>query len=125
MLKAAPIVATVPVVDLERAKTFYTKTLGLTVDAEYGGMVKIDAGAGTSVCLYQRPPSKADHTLASFIVPDIAATVKELAGKGVKFFDYDFPGLKTDANHIATQGKDRAAWFQDSEGNIIGLNQLG
>lgn len=125
MLTTAPIVATIPVVDLERAKRFYTDLLGLKLDAEYGGMLKVDAGRGTSICLYQRGPSKADHTLASFIVDDIVATVKDLAAKGVVFEDYDFPGLKTDEHHVATQGKDRAAWFRDSEGNIIGLNQLG
>jgi hypothetical protein len=49
--------------------------------------------------------------------------VKALQARGVVFEEYDFPGLKTDAG-IATTGPTRAAWFKDSEGNMIGVVQL-
>lgn len=48
---------------------------------------------------------------------------EELKARGVVFEDYDFPTLKT-VDSIATTGPSRAAWFRDSEGNIIGIVQL-
>jgi hypothetical protein len=43
--------------------------------------------------------------------------------RAVVFEEYDFPSLKTH-NGIATTGPTRAAWFKDSEGNMIGIVQL-
>ena len=40
----------------------------------------------------------------------------------MKFEEYDFPGLKT-VNGVATSGDGKAAWFKDSEGNIMALIQ--
>ena len=47
--------------------------------------------------------------------------MRELRGKGVKFEEYDFPGLKT-VNGIATTGDLKTAWFRDSEGNILAIS---
>ena len=38
------------------------------------------------------------------------------------FEEYDIPGLKT-RDGIADVGYARAAWFKDSEGNLIGISQ--
>ncbi len=54
---------------------------------------------------------------------DITAEVAELKSRGVVFEEYDMPGLKT-VNSIATIGSNRAAWFKDSEGNILGIVQI-
>lgn len=126
MLNKAQLVVTIPVVDLDRATAFYTDKLGLKLDTSQHmpGMNLLMTEQKTQVCLYQRGPSKADHTLASFTVDDIEATIKNLEGKGIVFEDYDFPTLKTDASHIALQGTTKGAWFKDSEGNILGLVQM-
>ena len=58
-----------------------------------------------------------------FATDDIDADVAELRGRGVVFEEYDFPGLKTEGG-IATTGDARAAWFKDSEGNMLGIIQL-
>jgi hypothetical protein len=55
---------------------------------------------------------------------DIEGLVGALQARGVVFEEYDMPGLKT-VNGIATTGPNRAAWFKDSEGNILGIVQLG
>ena len=39
------------------------------------------------------------------------------------FEEYDFPGLRT-VNGIAEMDGERAAWFVDSEGNILSISQL-
>jgi predicted enzyme related to lactoylglutathione lyase len=127
MLANSPIRPTIPVVDLDRAKRFYETTLGLkTVPANNdntSGIAIFECGDGTRVELYQRGPSKADHTIATFEVSDIEEEVNMLKGKGVNFEEYDMPEIKTQ-NGIATQGSVKAAWFKDSEGNILCIHQI-
>jgi predicted enzyme related to lactoylglutathione lyase len=127
MLANSPIRPTIPVVDLNRAKRFYETRLGLKpVPANSdntSGMAIFECGNGTRVELYQRGPSKADHTVATFEVSDIEEEVNILREKGVNFEEYDMPGIKTQ-NGIATQGSVKAAWFKDSEGNILCIHQI-
>ncbi len=124
MLSTSVIFATAPTTDVARAKEFYTEKVGLKVMHEDEAGVALEAGSGSSIYLYKRAPSKADHTVASFMVSDIDSEVNELRSKGVKFEDYNMPGLTTE-NGIATWGKDKAAWFKDPDNNIIGLFQKG
>ena len=58
------------------------------------------------------------HTQMAFTVPDIAAEVADLRGRGVVFLDYDVP--KTEQG-IGRVGAGRAAWFKDPDGNLIGV----
>ena len=53
-------------------------------------------------------------------VEDIERGVAELKKRGVKFEQYDMPDLEV-KNSIYTGGGARAAWFKDSEGNILAL----
>jgi hypothetical protein len=55
-------------------------------------------------------------------VEDIAAELSAPEPRGVAFEDYDLPGLKT-VNHIAESATHKAAWFTDTEGNILCLHQ--
>lgn len=122
MLGNPSVEATIPVVNLQRAKKFYTDTLGLQLAGEPYGGVRLKAGRGTYLLLYPRAATKADHTVAGFIVKDLDAVMAELRKKRVKFEEYDFPGLKT-IKGVATFGTMKAAWFKDTEGNILGLGQ--
>lgn len=128
MLTNSPIRPTIPVVDLNRAKRFYETTLGLKPvpannDNNTSGIAIFECGNGTRIELYQRGPSKADHTVATFEVSDIEDEVHALRGKGINFEEYDMPEIKTQ-NGIATQGSVKAAWFKDSEGNILCIHQV-
>jgi hypothetical protein len=58
----------------------------------------------------------------SFQVRDIAAAIRQLEARGVVFADYDLPGLKT-VEHVCVLGSEKAAWFQDPEGNILCLHE--
>lgn len=42
---------------------------------------------------------------------------------GVTFEEYDQPGLKT-VDDIAESSSARAAWFKDTEGNLLGLVEV-
>ena len=59
-----------------------------------------------------------------FTVDDIQDEVADLRRRGVTFEEYDVPGLKTEGG-IAQTGPNRAAWFKDPEGNLIGLIEFG
>ena len=115
---------TLPAADLQRAKKFYTDKLGLSPATESAGGIFYELAGGTRFILYPTPnPTRGGHTQIGFSTNDIKAEVDELRSRGVVFEEYDFPGLKT-MNGIAQTGDARAAWFKDSEGNMIGLVQL-
>lgn len=66
----------------------------------------------------------AQHQLGAWLVGDLATAVAQLRGRGVVFEDYDQPGLRT-VDGIATTPVGKAAWFKDSEGNLLTATQLG
>src|SRR6266404_863512 len=113
MLANAPVYPTLPTTDLQRSREFYEKNLGLRVEKESSQGILYKAGKNTLLYVYQRPPSKAEHTLASFDVEDIESAIDELTQKGVTFEHYDFPGLKTNEKGIADSDEEgvRGAWF--------------
>jgi catechol 2,3-dioxygenase-like lactoylglutathione lyase family enzyme len=115
--------ATLPVVDPARAKAFYSDKLGLEPVSEAPGGNFYETG-GTRFLLYptQGRPSGA-HTQMGFAVDDIEATVAALKARGVEFEEYDYPDFDI-ATRIATTGSIRAAWFKDSEGNLLGVAQI-
>ena len=124
MLKNLRSHTTLPAADLDRAKKFYAEKLGLTPATEAPGGIFYEVAGGTRFILYPTPnPARAGHTQIGFATTDIEAEVKALQSRGVVFEEYDFPGLKTEGG-IATTGPTRAAWFKDSEGNMIGIVQL-
>jgi catechol 2,3-dioxygenase-like lactoylglutathione lyase family enzyme len=115
---------TLPASDLGRAKRWYKDKLDLEPATEAEGGIFYEVAGGTRFILYPTPnETRGGHTQIGFATDDIEGDVQRLKNRGVEFEDYDFPGLKTE-NHIATTGPTRAAWFKDSEGNMIGLVQL-
>ncbi len=122
MLGDAPVHATLPVVDTERAKGFYIDKLGLKLKKEDEGGVWLEAGEGSGLFLFKRAPTKADNTAAEFTVSNLESVVAGLKSKGVTFDHYDMPGVTWDGD-IATMGPYKAVWFKDSEGNILSVSQ--
>lgn len=114
---------TIPVTDIQKSIDFYANKLGLKRSAMKveKDSAMFDAGGGTMLYLYQRPPSHAQHTLASFKVDNLLQTMEELSKAGVTFEHYDMPGLKTDEKGVVTNGDMKACWFKDPDGNILGI----
>ena len=119
MFKPLRAAAALPAQDMARAKAFYRDKLGLTPTAEDPGgmMYALAAGTGFGVFPSSGKPS-GTHTQMGIEVEDVEGAVKDLQAKGVKFEEYDTPGLKT-VNGIANLGGSKLAWFKDSEGNLI------
>ena len=121
-VKITSVMPTIAVEDLDRAVTFYSDTLGLKVRRLEGDMDSaiVHVGEADRFLLYKSSYRRGETTYASFIVEDVEGTVRELRGKGVKFEEYDFPGLKT-VNGIATIGDLKSSWFKHSEGNTLAI----
>ena len=123
-LKQYAVAGMIPAADLDRATKFYTETLGLEPDPSAPEDANILlSGDGTRIVIYPTPSAgQAAHTLAGWNVPDVRAEVAALKEKGVTLEEYDMPdiGIKT-VDGVATLPIGTAAWFKDSEGNILGL----
>jgi catechol 2,3-dioxygenase-like lactoylglutathione lyase family enzyme len=123
MLTNAPVTTMLPVIDLQRARDFYEKKLGLKpAGLKPDGKFIYDCGGAQLALFPKEAGTKADHTAVSFQVKDIATEIKTLKAAGVVFEDYDFPGLKT-VNHVCVLGAEKAAWFKDTEGNYLCIHE--
>jgi catechol 2,3-dioxygenase-like lactoylglutathione lyase family enzyme len=112
-----------PAKDMERARDFYVNKLGLEAEGLAADGKFVLRGNGTKFGLIPKPEgTKAEHTAVGFEVDDVAAEIKALEARGVKFHDYDYPNFKT-VDHMIVLGTDKAAWFSDSEGNILCIHQ--
>ena len=125
MLSDAPLGAVIPASDLDRAKSFYSQTLGLKIEQDMGqGGVQFGSG-DTSFFVYPTPSGgQAAHTLASWVVADLDGEMTDLRGRGVTFEEYDQPGIKT-VDGVAEMDGVRGCWFKDSEGNILNIVEMG
>ena len=120
MLKDSTVTANIPAADLGRAREFYADMLGLTPTDENPGGLVYTTGGGTSFFLYQTEyAGQAGHTIAQWHVSDVPAEVADLASRGVRFERYDMPGVTWEGDVASLEGMGRAAWFKDSEGNIL------
>ncbi len=124
MLENCVITAILPVVDIDRARVFYKDVLGLTEQGtSKNGERFYTTNAGASIALSPRQtPTKAEHTAISFEVKDIEKLIASLTERGVKFEEYDLPGLKT-VDKVCVLGGEKAAWFKDTEGNILCIHE--
>jgi catechol 2,3-dioxygenase-like lactoylglutathione lyase family enzyme len=113
----------VPVVDMGRARSFYEGKLGLTLTGSNAQGNFMYSCGGTTIALYSREiPTKADHTILSWEVKDIGSVVRGLSDRGVVFLDYDLPNFKT-VDKVCVLGAEKAAWFKDTEGNILCIHE--
>jgi predicted enzyme related to lactoylglutathione lyase len=68
--------------------------------------------------------SPGEFTQASWAVEDVDAEVGELRSRGVTFEEYDLPQMKTVDGIAVVPELGRAAYFRDSEGNLLGMIQF-
>jgi predicted enzyme related to lactoylglutathione lyase len=117
-------IATLPAQDLDRAKRWYEEKLGLkpsSTDATGGLMYEVSGGTGFLVFM-SSGKANGEHTQMALEVEDVPAAVQEFKGRGVKFEDYDMPGLKT-VGGIGEANGVKAAWCKDSEGNLLAVGE--
>src|SRR5437762_2047034 len=131
MLDAIDVATRLPAQDLERARAFYAEKLGLVAVEERPGGLRYRCGNGWFALFASSGAPSGAHTQMGWEVDDLEATVAELRRRGVAFEEYDLPGLKTIngiaevAGNYPSRGGvgEKAAWFRDSEGNLLGIGQ--
>jgi predicted enzyme related to lactoylglutathione lyase len=126
VLSNSRVEANIPASDLKRARAFYEDTLGLEPQSAVDGVqVVYRTSGGTTFNLYETAyAGQAGHTIAQWHVDDIESEVRDLKGRGVTFQVYDLPGISWDGDIATLPDVGRAAWFTDSEGNIMCVDQV-
>jgi catechol 2,3-dioxygenase-like lactoylglutathione lyase family enzyme len=123
MLKDRNSSAIVAVSDIDRARTFYKDTLGLTPvpGGEQEDMLEFRTG-DTRLTVYKSDFAGTNKANAVTweMKGDLVDTVNDLRGKGVTFEQYDMPGL-TYRDGIHEAGEVKLVWFKDPDGNILHL----
>lgn len=119
MLQTSPMYAYLPARDLARARRFYEGTLGFRPAGGQDGGVTYEFADQTGCFLYPTPNAGTSRASQAFWrVDDLEREVAELEARGVTFERYE--GMD---GPITTAGGARAAWFKDTEGNILALIQ--
>lgn len=116
---------TLPASDLGRAKKWYSEKLGLEPVREsiFGGLV-YEAGGVEFLIYASEFAGTNEATAASFTADDFDAAVETLRSNGVVFEDLDFGEMGSTVDGVIStpDGQEKAAWFKDSEGNILAVS---
>ena len=114
--------AILAVSDLERARQFYTETLGLTLVRGDAHVLTLRTGSSQVVIYVSDYAGTNQANALVWGVGDmLAPIVASLRAKGVVFEHY--PGMTRDGDiHMA--GDWRGAWFKDPDGNILHLTNI-
>jgi predicted enzyme related to lactoylglutathione lyase len=119
-----------PAQDGQRAKAFYRDVLGLKLlPSPIEDPMMFEAGAGTALVITEMPErTPPAYATVSFLVTGIEELVRELKARGVIFEE---PGTSTFqgqtgmvSNNITDYGAVKSAWFKDTEGNLLALDQV-
>lgn len=130
-LQDGRVASRLPAQDLDRARRFYSEKLGLEPADERPGGLLYRPAQGEFALFQSTGASSGEFTQMGWEVDDIDATVAELKSRGVVFEEVDVPGLETVDSIAEVEGNypskgstgERAAWFRDSEGNMLGVGQ--
>jgi catechol 2,3-dioxygenase-like lactoylglutathione lyase family enzyme len=121
MLGTRNAVANLAVGDIDRARDFYTGTLGLRqVDNEGEELIVLKSGDSFVNVYRSEYAGTNEATAVTWQVDDIDAEVAALRAKGVTFEHYDMPGLALEGDVHVGPGM-KVAWFKDPDGNILNI----
>jgi catechol 2,3-dioxygenase-like lactoylglutathione lyase family enzyme len=130
MLETGHVATRLPVQDIERARAFYRDKLGLEPVEERPGGLLYRCASGEFALFESTGASQGTFTQMGWSVADVVATVAELRSRGVVFEQVKVPGLTTvddiaevAGNYPSRGSGEKAAWFRDSEGNMLGIGQ--
>ena len=121
MLKNSKAFSGFSVDDIEKAKEFYGRALGMDVSESYG-LLRLHLAGGATVLISSKPNHvPATFTILTFPVDSVDKAVDELTKRGVHFEIYDVLGLKTDERGVSRGAGLTIAWFKDPAGNILSV----
>jgi catechol 2,3-dioxygenase-like lactoylglutathione lyase family enzyme len=129
-LNNAKIATRLPAQDLQRARTWYAEKLGLHASEERDGGLLYKIGDAEFALYASAGQSDGAFTQMAFTVSDVETEAAELRARGVILEEYDGSAFVThngiadiDGNYPSKGDGERACWFRDSEGNMLGMGQ--
>ncbi len=122
MFEDTPMDPVLPAADIERAKQWYADKLGLEPVVE-DPMLGLEYETGDRrFGLYPSDHAGSNEaTAAGFKVDDVEGTAARLRARGVEFEDVEMEGAEAKQGVLTAPTGDQAAWFKDSEGNILAI----
>ncbi|HMO11818.1 MAG TPA: VOC family protein [Actinotalea sp.] len=107
--------------DVEVARRFYGETLGLDVRDAGMGIIELFLPGGGRVIVYPKGEEHqpATYTVLDFVVADVGAALRELAGLGIQPLRY--PGMPQDEDGAMRGHGPDIAWFADPAGNVLAV----
>jgi catechol 2,3-dioxygenase-like lactoylglutathione lyase family enzyme len=114
-------VAKMPAKDLARARAFYRDRLGLEPAEEREGGLRYLTADGEFHVFLSAGEASGTATQLGFEVEDIESVFAALKNRGVVFEPDHL--VDVSGNYPSKGSGERAAWFRDSEGNVLGLAQ--
>jgi catechol 2,3-dioxygenase-like lactoylglutathione lyase family enzyme len=124
----APMISDVygklPAQNVERARAFYADKLGLSPYREHAAHLYYAVGGTTFIIFPSAGAPSGTHDQLGLIVDDVESTVDLLQSKGVTFESYPARPGATMTNGIMDRGSMKAAWFKDTEGNLISIAEF-
>ncbi|HEX3237926.1 MAG TPA: VOC family protein [Gaiellaceae bacterium] len=116
--------AKLPAQDVERARAFYRDVVGLEPVHENHGHLFYECGGSSFLVFPSSGLPSGAHDQLGFGVEDIEATAAELRRRGIELETYEAPPGCSFSDGIMDYGPVKAAWFKDSEGNLISIAQF-
>jgi catechol 2,3-dioxygenase-like lactoylglutathione lyase family enzyme len=127
-LNAKSVAGRLPAKDLERARQWYAEMLDLHPAEERPGALLYVIGNGEFAIFQSAGKSDGSFTQLAITVADVNAAAAQLRARGVVLEEYDTPPLVThdgiadiEGNYPSKGKGERACWFRDCEGNMIGM----
>lgn len=124
MLSSFPVVPTLPVEDLTRARQFYEDKLGLKPLDTSSSAVLYNCGKDTKLAIYKAEVTETKHIAVFFEVENLQDEIEALEKKGVVFERRRTPEI-VEIDDITSLSPGNVVFFEDSEGNTLAMLQLG
>jgi catechol 2,3-dioxygenase-like lactoylglutathione lyase family enzyme len=113
-----------PAQDVNRARAFYRDVLGFEPVRDRESHLFYDCGGASFLIFPSSGSPSGTRDQLGFSVDDVEATAALLRDRGVELETYEAPPGCTFSDGIMDYGAVRAAWFKDSEGNLISVAQF-
>jgi catechol 2,3-dioxygenase-like lactoylglutathione lyase family enzyme len=113
-----------PAQDVERARAFYRDVLGFEPARDHQSHLFYECGGASFLVFPSSGSPSGDHDQLGFVVDDVQTTAATLRDRGVELETYDPPPGCSFSDGIMDYGAVKAAWFKDSEGNLISVAQF-
>ena len=116
--------AKLPARDVERARAFYRDVLELEPVRDNHGHLFYECGGASFLVFPSSGAPSGTHDQLGFAVDDVEAAAATLRDRGVELETYEAPPGCRFRDGIMDYGSVKAAWFKDSEGNLISIAQF-